>query len=38
MAINLAFWRGAAWNLVVLAAAGIGTALIGVDPAILMMG
>jgi len=38
MTTIMTLWRGVAWNLVVLAAASIGTALIGVDPAILMMG
>ena len=38
MTIITTCWQGMAWNLVVLAAAGIGTALIGVDPTTLMAG
>jgi hypothetical protein len=38
MTIDVACWRFAAWNLVVLAFASVGTALVGVDPMLLAMG
>jgi hypothetical protein len=34
----VAYWRVAAWNLVVLAVASAGTMLVGADPALMMAG
>jgi hypothetical protein len=38
MTIDVPYWRVAAWNLVVLAFASVGTALVGVDPMLMVMG
>jgi hypothetical protein len=37
MNANVTYWRGAAWNLLVLAVASVGTMLAGVDPMLLML-
>jgi hypothetical protein len=38
MTVELSTWRVAAWNLVVLAFASVGTALGGLDPMLMAMG
>jgi hypothetical protein len=38
MTIDVSCWRVAAWNLVVLAFASVGTALVGLDPMLMVMG
>ena len=38
MTVDVAYWRVAAWNLVVLAFASVGTALVEVDPMLMAMG
>jgi hypothetical protein len=34
MSADVAYWKVAAWNFVVLAIASVGTVLVGVDPLI----
>jgi hypothetical protein len=38
MTVDVPYWRVPAWNLVVLAFASVGTALVGVDPMLMVMG
>jgi hypothetical protein len=37
MTVEIAYWRVAAWNLLALAGASVGTVLTGVDPMVLML-
>jgi len=38
MTVDVAYWRVAAWNLVVLAVAGAATMLVGADPMLMLAG
>jgi hypothetical protein len=38
MTVDVAYWRVAAWNLVVLAVASAGTMLVGADPMLMLVG